>query len=227
VVVFMIGVNDVGRATIRMQDRALTDDSALSPLVRAARHSALLSLLLNVRRSMEARQALLPYREVDLRAQPAFLPGRKHRQDLLQGHAPHLAAYRQRVSELVRLCRAAGMEPVLVTQPVLYGPAVDDVTGVDLGRIEVDREHLINGRAGWELLERYNDVVRGLGASEDVLVVDVARTMPKSSRLFYDFIHFTNAGAQEVARIIAGSLCPWLARRFPGHVSGPCASPGP
>jgi hypothetical protein len=35
-------------------------------------------------------------------------------------------------------------------------------------------------------------------------------------------VHFTNAGAEEVARIASDALCPFLARRFPPHVTGSC-----
>lgn len=222
VVLFMVGINDLGRTEMRAQDRALVDDDTVPWTVRLARHSAVAATVINLRRGWEAQQLKLPYREIDLRTTPAFLPGRKRRDDLLQTHRAHLPAYAGRLRELVRLSREAGLEPVLLTQPVLYGPAVDDVTGVDLGRLEVDRERLLNGRGAWELLELYNDVARRTGAEQGVLVVDVARHLPKSSRLFYDFVHFTNAGAEEVARITFDALCPFLAQRFPLHATRPC-----
>jgi hypothetical protein len=68
----------------------------------------------------------------------------------------------------------------------------------------------------------YNEVTRTVGAQQGVLVVDVARALPKSSRLFYDFVHFTNAGAEGVARVAFDALCPFLARRFPQHATQPC-----
>jgi hypothetical protein len=86
----------------------------------------------------------------------------------------------------------------------------------------VDREHLLNGRIAWELLELYNDVARAVGREQDVLVVDLARRLPKSSRLFYDFVHFTNEGSAQVAAIAEETVCPLLARRFPRYVTSPC-----
>jgi hypothetical protein len=82
---------------------------------------------------------------------------------------------------------------------------------------------MLNGKGAWELLEKYNDVTRDLGRRHGVLVIDVARRMPKSSRLFYDFLHFTNEGAAEVARITAAELCPFLARAYPDQAGAPCA----
>jgi hypothetical protein len=47
----------------------------------------------------------------------------------------YIPAYTSRVRELVRRSRANGIEPILITQPVLLGPVVDDVRGVRLGDI--------------------------------------------------------------------------------------------
>jgi len=221
VVLFLVGINDVGRTAMRAQDLALAGEG-VPWTVRLARHSAVAATALNLQRNWQARKALLPYREIDLAATPAFRPGRKHHEEVLAEHRQHLPAYAERLRELVRLCRAMGAEPVLLTQPALYGYGRDDLTGADLGLVEVDREGLLNGRAAWALLEMYNDVTRTVGAQQGVLVVDVAREMPKSSRLFYDYLHFTNAGAEEVAALTFDSLCPYLAGRFPQHATHPC-----
>jgi hypothetical protein len=46
--------------------------------------------------------------------------------------------------------------------------------------------------------------------------------MPKSSRYFYDFVHFTPDGAQVVADILDRSLCPTLRAKFSGHATQQC-----
>jgi lysophospholipase L1-like esterase len=222
VVLFLVGINDLGRTQMRPQDRALVDARDAPWTVRLARHSAIAATALNLRRGWEAQQVNLPYREIDLAATPPFLPGRKRRDDLVATHQAHLPGYAERLRELVRAVRDMGAEPVLMTQPALYGEAVDDVTGVDLARVEVDREHLLNGRIAWELLELYNDVTRTVGREQAVPVVDLARRLPKSSRLFYDFVHFTNEGSGAVAAIAEEALCPLLAGRFPRSVTAPC-----
>ena len=108
-----------------------------------------------------------------------------------------------------------------MTQPLLAGDhATDDATGLDLGRIRVNPR--ANGRMSWKAQEIYNDITRRLGAREGVLVIDLARELPKSSRYFYDFIHFSNEGAEAVADIASRELCPVLATRFPAFVSGGC-----
>jgi hypothetical protein len=46
--------------------------------------------------------------------------------------------------------------------------------------------------------------------------------MPKSSRFFYDFMHFTPEGAERVAQIVTPPLCAHLGAAFPGSVARPC-----
>ena len=124
---------------------------------------------------------------------------------------PDLPRYEQRVRELVETCRNKNITPVLVTQPALYGPAVDDVTGVDLRRVNVNG---MSGSTRWKLLELYNDVTRKVAGEQELLLIDLAKQMPKSSRHYYDYHHFTNDGADVVARLIQGELSAFLIRQF-------------
>lgn len=220
VVLFLVGLNDVNRELPTGREVA----TGRAPLLhRLARHSAIVANALDLRRHLEARELALGYREVDLLRTPQMAADRPRAQALVERHRERsLPGYRSRVRELVRLSRAHGIEPVLLTQPALYGADRDDVTGVSLRWIEVDAKRQLHGGLAWRILEEYNDVVREVGAAEDVLVVDLARELPKSSRLYYDFVHFADEGAREVAAITARALCPRLAQRFPEHVRTPC-----
>ncbi|HEY9072617.1 MAG TPA: hypothetical protein VIN67_00670, partial [Desulfobaccales bacterium] len=71
-----------------------------------------------------------------------------------------------------------------------------------------------NGAVGWQILELYNDVTRRVGAEKGLLVIDEAREMPKSSRYYYDLMHFSNLGAAKFADIAARHLSPYLAQKF-------------
>ena len=110
---------------------------------------------------------------------------------------------------------------MLVTQPVLYGNSVDPTTGVNLGHKFVAQD--MDGATGWQVLELYNDVTRQVGRDQGVLVIDLAREMPKDSRYYFDLMHYTNAGADKVADLIAAQLTPFLARKFPGYYKGSTA----
>ena len=104
--------------------------------------------------------------------------------------------------------------------------AADPLTLVNLNAVVVSDVHRtkagqVRGKLAWDVLELYNDAVRAVGRERDVLVIDAASRLPKSSQLFYDFVHFTNEGARELARIVSEDLCSFLAKRFPDFVVGP------
>jgi hypothetical protein len=99
---------------------------------------------------------------------------------------------------------------VLLTQPLAVGDAIDPATGVDL-RVVADGGDL-NGLATWRLMEAYNDVMRDVATANHVALIDLARRLPKDSRYFCDFAHFSNAGARAVGEIVAAGLEPYLVR---------------
>jgi len=134
----------------------------------------------------------------------------------------YLPGYRARLLKIAGLCRGSGIEPVFVTQPYLLGEGKDERTGVDLALFESDPGS--NGRMDWEVLEMYNDAVRALAQEQAVPVIDLARQMAKSSRYFYDETHYTNEGAELVARLIYVELNEWLKRRFPEYAREPGSS---
>lgn len=221
VILLMAGINDVAR-----DDLGGYDTMQLGPrstMEALAQHSAAASAALNSWRAWKASRAGLLHSQIDLRSWPwRDTERRPDALGLLNHHRrSFLPGYRQRVQLLTRLCREANITLVLVTQPTLYGPAVDDETGVDLGRIAVSPDEGVNGALAWEILELYNDVMREVGRREGVFVIDLAR-MPKSSRFFYDFMHFTPRGSERVAQIVTPPLCAHLGRVFPAYLARPC-----
>src|SRR5262249_3043381 len=142
----------------------------------------------------------------DMAIDPAAAAETKHKYEAL------LPAYANRLERIVALCREHGIDPVFVTQPALFGPVIDPATGVDLTRRQVNGRG--NGELEWALLEMSNDVTRHVAESDRILLVDLARALPKDSRLFYDFLHFTNEGAEAVGTIVAEAIEPHLRERF-------------
>jgi len=118
---------------------------------------------------------------------------------------------------LIRICRDAGIQPVLITQPALYGAGRDPVTGVDLELVEVRRDQ--NGTMAWRILDLYNDVTRPVADEADCPLIDLAHELPKSSEYFYDYHHFTNAGAGAVAEVVANGLSTSLKHPDPSAYS--------
>lgn len=227
VLVFLVGINDVGREGAKKVDGELGDEAETTLMTRLARRSALAATVQNLTRTRDARMArLFTFGDLDLRRLPHLTyTGRRPEKALREHRERFLPGYRDRLRSLVKACRRAQIVPVFVTQPALYGPVVDDRTGIDLGTVVVNDEQKINGALAWDILELYNEVTREVGGIESVEVIELARALPKSSRLFYDFVHFTDAGAQATAAIVAPPLCLVLAREFPS--SRVLACPGP
>jgi lysophospholipase L1-like esterase len=132
--------------------------------------------------------------------------------DLRQFH-PQLTAYEQRLTELTQTCRRAGIEPILITQPLLLGEGTDPLTGTDLRKFRLLNHG--NGEWYWRKLDAYNDVTRCIAAKMNVHLIDLARQMPRSTAYFYDEMHYTEAGAAQVADLVARDLCGYLRHRYP------------
>ena len=227
VAVFLIGINDVGLSVPKVHDVA--SDGSRPPLhIQLARHSAIMAAVINLKRQGDARERDLGHVQIDLVALPNIGVNHNLSTSLLGAHREqYVPPYKERVETIVRLSREYGIEPVLITQPALYGVAADPLTLVNLDAVVVYRERRIKagevrGKLAWEILELYNDAVRAVGRERGVLVVDAAARLPKSSQLFYDFAHFTNDGASELARIVSKDLCSFLAKRFPDFMAGLC-----
>jgi lysophospholipase L1-like esterase len=118
----------------------------------------------------------------------------------------YLLRYSNRIDSLINLCKQAGIQPVFITQPSLYGSYTDPATGIAMGNKWSDNTEQTNCDLEGKILALYNDVLRS--HSKDIPVIDLAAEMPKNSVYYYDFIHFTNAGAQKVADILFDNLAP-------------------
>ncbi|MFA5025581.1 MAG: hypothetical protein WC503_03690 [Candidatus Shapirobacteria bacterium] len=128
----------------------------------------------------------------------------------LEKFSINLVAYRNRLEKLVLLTKSYSIKPILVTQPAVYGFGVDDVSGVDLGDIPIKEftEPGITrkGKDKWMILQKYNDITREVASEFDVPLIDLANEMPKSTKYYYDYIHFTEEGTQKVGEIVTKNL---------------------
>ena len=229
VVLILPGIEDLGRLEATRRDRAIEAATEARGwpwnwLRGAARRSALVATALALSRTQAAApSASANVARFELSGRPRLEVDALSVQRAAADHRLRFVpAYRQRVATLVRLCRAAGAEPVLLTQPALYGPGTDDRSGIALGGVAVDEEARLSGAEAWAVLEAYNDALRGLAVDEGVSVFDLARQMPKSSKLFHGFVDFTNPGAERAAEIVAAELPALLTRR--GFAAAPAGS---
>jgi lysophospholipase L1-like esterase len=127
----------------------------------------------------------------------------QHRANLARelGQLPTLP-YEQRLRAFAGLCRAFGIQPVLMTQP-----AISIRTQLTPAWVELKNQ------------QRFNDVVRAIAAEEDVVLIDLARHVggiegwDQPMRVFYDGIHVTDEGSRVYAEYIARRLRETVLRR--------------
>jgi lysophospholipase L1-like esterase len=211
--IFMLGVNDVGLTGLKISERSM-----LKTLVR---HSETANLILALRSAARAKRRGIWHNTSGLSED--WLVSWKIEQETIAASVSyartHEREYRDRVTELVRQARSMGARVALVTQPVLYGGGIDEPTGLDLGLIHVNG---VDGKTAWGMLEGYNAMTRAVAQEQGVLLIDLARLLPKNSTYFYDTIHFTNEGAEEVGMAVYRALCPYVADLFPDRVIQSC-----
>ncbi len=216
---FLVGVNDVDRDELNVFDRSMlvAHQGWKQRLIQA---SDLLSTLQAIVRTRRVKDLGLGHlTELDLASAPTSSETPEQAAEFVARHRDELAPrYAERLRLLVALSRGAGIEPILVTQPVLYSGAEDVATGRALGALEVGGRSAAT-RA--EALGILNAATRAVAAELDVHCIDLATELPADSRFYYDWMHFTNEGAARVGEIVADGLAPFLAARHPEHVREP------
>jgi len=226
VVIFLVGINDQGIRDERDFDQrihGLNFRSLERFLASAAVRSELAAAAVNLYRYYFPKSVMMynqnKPQEVDLKKLPRFDVSPEAKAAMIKDHQDHyVQPYKSRLEKLITICREHNILPVLLTQPVLYGDGVDEASGVDLGHRFVAKD--MDGATAWQVLELYNDVTREVGRERGVLVIDLAREMPKNSAYYYDLMHYTNAGAARMAGVIATHLKPVLARKYPEYYQG-------
>ncbi len=225
VVVFLVGVNDTGVDRENRVDKSIYQGlrwDSFRSLERfsgaLAGHSEVAAAILNLKRYYFPKVTWAPpQREINLETEPTQEMSAETKAALerdFRGKYPKL--YEMRLHTLIRICRENNILPVLMTQPALYGNCFDDVTGVDLSKIRIKEG--INSGFYWDILEIINGVTRKVAQEEKVLLIDLAREVPKSSKYYYDLVHYDNVGAAKVGSIIYQNLYPYLAEKFPQYL---------
>lgn len=101
--------------------------------------------------------------------------------------------------------REAGAAPLLLTHATMFGP-----------RFEMDYPEMLNAwqrfypeldKSGFGRIEiAANELIRSVGVSHGFKVLDIAQGIEPGPKMFSDFVHFSDAGAQAVASQIAAKF---------------------
>lgn len=215
IVLFYIGLNDVGREDLEQDAKKSLNDDIGSFREFLFKKSEIANLCINLVRTLNARKRnLIPglNLETDFTKFDILDLADEYIEKVKFTHRKYLDSYKERVLKLVELSKTNGIIPILITQAVFWGKGVDPLTNINLETIKLGENN--NSRLQWELLELYNDVTREVGKITNTLVIDVANKLPKSSLYFYDYCHNTNQGAEKVAEIINDELTNYLKTKY-------------
>lgn len=217
VVLFLVGINDLAVESSRSFDQQILKKDGFYKIIT---ESEIITTLSNIDRFYQAKDKGLVNNGFFIETVDSLeIPLEVIESEKQEHKNLYLKNYKARLQNLIKISRDNGIEPIFLTQPALCGYGVDDVTGVDLAKMQIN---IRNGELVWEILELYNDVARHVGEEQNVLVIDLAQEMPKSSRYYYDVIHFTNEGAERVGEMIYEHLCPFLEDKFNHYLTNHC-----
>ena len=204
-VLYLVGINDVGRDDLNEYDRSFTgsDRTVFASIVASSELLSTIQVLVRTMRAVDLGVNHHP--DLDVRqAAPSSVSESEIEQTLSEHRRRFVGRYRDRLQELATATTDAGIQPIFVTQPALYGPGIDPTTGMNLEALTTHDGS--NSGLKWRTLELYNDALREMAQERELLLVDLATEMPKDSTLYFDWIHFSPAGARQVARIVAQEL---------------------
>jgi lysophospholipase L1-like esterase len=204
-ILYLVGANDVGRWDLTDHHQKGISAASTTSWVRTWRNfithnSELGALAENLVRGYRARSLGVNHQNINFSSVPHIETTEEDVQKTIAiNNSGYTEAYRQRLTTLVEKTLELNIQPILITQPVPYGPTIDPETGINMATIQV---RYGSGYQRWREVELYNDITREVASMYDILLIDLEQEMPKNTIYYYDFIHFTEEGANEVGKII-------------------------
>lgn len=203
----LCGINDLGRSDISDYDtRQLrkADEPASGFREWIIRHSQILSTIRTIRMGLKAQKQGVNHSDLKLSELPTLHQEQAARDSALASQQTLITQYGQRLDGIMKATKANGIQLILMTQPMLWGNTADPVTGQFLGDYEITPE--MSSSLRWELLQAYNQKAVEVALQNQVPVIPLADSLEKSTRYFYDEIHFTPEGCTRISEIIAPRL---------------------
>lgn len=217
IVLFLVGINDLGRASEEGCNKFSLfnfDNTSIMTRVKVILYkSELVGLLVNISRKIKAVRKNLDYDiNFDLKKLEHMVLNEDEIQERLRGRDGDFESYRERLLRLTEICKKNNIEPIFITQPVLYGRGIDKSTGVNLETIKISSNS--NGLLGLRLLELCNQNTVKIAKEKGLFFIDLSNEMPKDYKYYFDLIHFTDEGNEVIAKIISKHLTAYLRKRY-------------
>jgi len=72
------------------------------------------------------------------------------------------------------------------------------------------------------MIETFNATMREVAKAKNVKLIDLVVAIQKDTKYFYDNWHFTDAGVEKIARVIASELLPYVKQKFGSYLKSTC-----
>ena len=207
-VIFLTGVNDMEEKAMGGFDTYHSDEwdtksikGFLRTLILKTEIGALIE---NLYRSRIAYRKGLTHREVNYAKANRIVLDSVAISIEVDAQSEYLSAYRKRILTLDSICEANNIKAIFLTQPSLFASFTDTPTGLDFTTLEITTGR--NAVTQGKILQRYNDVLLQLASEGKIKTINLALAMPKDSRYFYDYTHYTSVGTKIVAQIVCDSI---------------------
>lgn len=157
-------------------------------------HSALYEMFRKIRGSLQARAAKIVHARLDhANLKWVEIPAAAPDEDPTTEMSRRLAAYRERLRELVRRIRAMGAEPIFVTQHKAQHRN-------ESGRVLATVDTLGNPQIGtYQDMARINRVTMAACREAAAICIDLGTEIEFRPGEFYDNVHTTPAGSKRIA----------------------------
>lgn len=116
--------------------------------------------------------------------------------------------FSRNLQTFINICRAQEITPVLMTQPSRFKDKPDAFIQQMMERLEYSQGITYAEFKG--AFDFLNQIIREVGAKNQVLVIDLAREIPPERENICDAAHFNDQGSRLVASRIAAGLAPAL-----------------
>ena len=207
IIIFLVGINDIGRTDINTDNFGLYNKSntKLSTKIKKILYNfEIIEALITINRNLRAKELNLSH-EINFNLNKLKIADNLQIQDetLLNKEDINLKSYQIRLSSLINLVLSNNILPILITQSSLYGNSIDPITKIDLSKI------LLNGISGlqkWKLLKLYNEATISTANDFKVPYIDLENLIERNSDYYWDSIHYSVLGNKKVAEIISEEI---------------------
>lgn len=204
-IIFMVGINDMYRndGTTRDKNTSWRYSSNLKYFI--FKNSIIAQDIAYIYGIQKAQKVGISDRNID------FGSMKKHdnRSDIyknIHGKIQPISrddGFKNRLQKLIDICKESDIKPVFVTQSTILG-GIDIFTGKDFSSDIYFNNNPYCSAYGCDSISRntYRTILKSVAAKNNMPCIDLELLLPKDSRYYYDFIHYTKLGNKKVAEVL-------------------------